>query len=452
MNASKATVVLGIIAVAAICLSSGRAADERRKGEDRVRVVRRDWAAPGRPARPGRTERYARGRLLLKIRPDASLLHARNLLAAYGLKETRRMGQIGVVEAAVPGNVEVEEAVAALRRNPDIEYAEPDFRTRLDTTPNDEYFSRQYALYNAGNKLNLPGSPTGKSRADVHATAAWEETKGAAEVVIAVIDTGVDYDHPDLKAKVVSNGRNFITGEGDAADDHGHGTHVAGIIAADTNNGQGIAGVAWNCRVLPLKAIDKDGEGFYGPLIDAILWASDNGASVINMSLGGDESADALRDALRYAVNRKIVCVASAGNDGVDVDYPAAYDEYVLAVAATDYNDARPDWSSPGSQVDVAAPGVQILSTLPTWYWGPGSLPYGYADGTSQAAPHVAGLAALLKGLRPWLTAKEIMQVIRFTADDVNADGHPGADTFIGYGRVNMERALVPHKLEGSVR
>ena len=135
-----------------------------------------------------------------------------------------------------------------------------------------------------------------------------------------------------------------------------------------------------------------------------------------------------------------------------DVDYPAAYDEYVLAVAATDYNDARADFSSPGSQVDVAAPGVEILSTLPTWYWGPGSLPYGYADGTSQAAPHVAGLAALLKGLRPWLSAKEIMQVIRFTADDVNADGHPGADTFVGYGRVNMERAIVPYKLEGAAR
>lgn len=452
MNASKTVVVLGFVAVAAVCLSLGRAAEERRKSEDRVRVVRPGWSAPGRPARRGGAERYARGRILLKVRPEASPLRAQGLLAAYGLKEARRMEQIGVVEAAVPESVAVEEVVAALRRNPEVAYAEPDYQTRLNTTPNDEYFSRQYSLYNAGSKLNLPGSPTGKSRADIHATAAWEETKGSAEVVIAVVDTGVDYDHPDLKNKVISKGRDFVFGDDDATDDNGHGTHVAGIIAADTNNGQGIAGVAWNSRLLPLKAIDKEGSGFYSWLIDAILWASDNGASVINISLGGDESADALRDALRYAFNHNVVCVASAGNDGVDVDYPAAYDEYVLAVAATDYNDARPDWSSPGSQVDVAAPGVQILSTVPTWYWGPGSLPYGYADGTSQAAPHVSGLAALLKGLRPWLTAKEIMQVIRYTADDVNADGHPGPDKFVGYGRINMERALVPYKLEGAAR
>jgi len=452
MKKNKTAVVLGIVAVSTVCLTFSRAADERRKNEDRIRVVRRDWPAPGRPARPGEAERYAPGRLLLKVRPEASLLHKQGLLAAYGLKEARRLEQIGVVEAAVPGNVAIEEIVAALRRNPDVVYAEPDFRTHLHTTPNDEYFSRQYALYNAGSKLNLPGSPTGKSRADIHATAAWEETKGGADIVIAVIDTGVDYDHPDLLNKLVSKGRNFLAGDDDAADDNGHGTHVAGIIAADTNNGQGIAGVAWNSRILPLKTVDQEGSGFYGELIDAILWAADNGASVINMSLGGDESADSLRDALRYAFNRQVVCVASAGNDGLDVDYPAAYDEYVLAVAATDYNDARPEWSSPGSQVDVAAPGVQILSTVPTWFWGPGSLPYGYGDGTSQAAPHVSGLAALLKGLRPWLTAKEIMQVIRFTADDVNRDEHPGSDTFVGYGRINMERALVPYKLEEGAR
>lgn len=452
MNANKAIAVLGALALAAVCLSSGRAADERWKRGDIIRVARRGWPAPGLPARRAAADRYARDRLLLKIRPDAAVFRETGLLAAYGLKVVRRLDQIGVVEASIPAGIAVEEAVAALRRNPDVAYAEPDFKTHLDATPNDEYFSRQYALYNPGSQLNLPGSPTGKARADIHATAAWEETKGTADIVIAVVDTGIDFEHPDLKNKTVSRGRDFVNGDDDATDDNGHGTHVSGLIAADTNNGQGIAGVAWNSRVLPLKAIDKEGSGLYTWLIDAILWAADHGASVINLSVGGDDPADALRDALKYAVAREVVCVASAGNDGVDVDYPAAYDEYVLAVAATDYNDARPDWSSPGAAVDVAAPGVDILSTVPTWYWGPGSLPYGYADGTSAAAPHASGLAALLKGLRPWLTAREIMQVIRYTADDVNAAGHPGKDTFIGYGRINMERALVPYKLEGGAR
>ncbi len=452
MNANKTIAVLGVVAVAAVCMSLGRAAEERGKRADAIRVARRGWPAPGRPARRAAAGRYAGDRLLLKIRPDASPLRARGLLAAYGLKETRRQEQIGVIEAKIPPGIAVEEAVAALRRNPDVAYAEPDYKTHLETTPNDEYFSRQYALYNAGNKLNIPGSPTGKARADIHATAAWEVTKGDAGIIIAIVDTGIDFDHPDLGNKTVSRGRDFVAGDDDATDDNGHGTHVSGIIAADTNNGQGIAGVAWNCRILPLKAMDKEGSGLYSWLIDAILWAADHGASVVNLSLGGDDSSDALQDALRYAFNREVVCVAAAGNDGVDVDYPAAYDDYVLAVAATDYNDARPDWSSPGAAVDVAAPGVDILSTVPTWYWGPGSLPYGYADGTSAAAPHAAGLAALLKGLRPWLSAREVMQVIRYTADDVNADARPGKDTFIGYGRINMERALVPYKLEGGAR
>lgn len=452
MNAKKTAVILGIAGLAAAFLSPGRGAEERRKAADGVRVVRKDWRAPGRGARRGAPERYARGRLLLKIRPEASALSAPGLLAAYGLREARRIDRIGVIEALVPEGTAVEDVVSALRINPDVAYAEPDFRTRVNETPNDEYFRRQYALYNAGGTLSLPGSPAGKARADIHATAAWEETKGGADIVVAVIDSGIDFEHPELKNKAVSRGRNFISGDDDATDDNGHGTHVAGIIAAATNNGQGIAGVAWDSRILPLKAVDEQGDGFYSWLIDAILWAADNGASVINMSLGGDDPADALRDALKYAYERGVVCVASAGNDGVDVDYPAAYGAYVLAVAATDYNDACPDWSSPGAEVDVAAPGIQILSTVPTWYWGPGSLPYGYADGTSQAAPHVAGLAALLKGLRPWLTAKEIMQVIRFTADDVNADGHKGPDEIVGYGRINMERALVPYKIEGSAR
>jgi subtilisin family serine protease len=139
--------------------------------------------------------------------------------------------------------------------------------------------------------------------------------------------------------------------------------------------------------------------------------------------------------------------VASAGNDDDFVYYPAAYDEYCIAVAATDYNDERPEWSNFGPEVDVAAPGIRIISCVPTWFWGPGSYPYGYAGGTSQAAPHVAGLAALIKDLKPWLRVDEIIDIIRYTAEDVNSATSPGLDEFIGYGRINMDTALVPIKL-----
>ncbi|MFQ6038324.1 MAG: S8 family serine peptidase, partial [Candidatus Aminicenantales bacterium] len=150
------------------------------------------------------------------------------------------------------------------------------------------------------------------------------------------------------------------------------------------------------------------------------------------------------------AFDKGLVCVASAGNESAAVLYPAAYEAYCLAVAATDYDDLRPTWSNFGPEVDVAAPGVRIVSCVPTWYWGEGSIPYGFLGGTSTAAPHVAGMAALIKSLKPWLEPEDIMDVIRFSADDVNAGEYPGKDEFIGYGRINMEKALIPIKIKTS--
>jgi subtilisin family serine protease len=193
--------------------------------------------------------------------------------------------------------------------------------------------------------------------------------------------------------------------------------------------------------------MDAEGLGFYDELIDGIIWAADNGAKVINVSAGGDADDPALKSACQYAFEKNVVVVAAGGNDGISVVYPAAYDDYVIAVAATDYNDAYASFSNPGPQIDVAAPGVWILGPVPQWYAGPGFEPYIFGTGTSAAAPHVAGLAALLVSIKPWLSAKQIMNIIRYTADDVNKAQHSGKDDFIGYGRINMERALVPYKL-----
>jgi len=404
----------------------------------------------GRPVR-GQAPRFAADRVVVKFKSDVSAELAAAVVSAYGAREIGKIEAIGVRQIQIPSRLSVEEMIFALEQNPDVEYAEPDYVCRISDTPNDPYFKNQYALNNSGQEIGT-GGPKGKANADIRAATAWGETKGSVETVIAIIDTGVDLLHPDINNKIKSAGRDFANDDFDATDDNGHGTHVAGIAAADTNNNIGVAGVAWDCLILPVKATDEEGEGFYSWMIDGITWATDNGADVINISLGGDSSSNSLRDALKYAHDRGVVVCASAGNDGSSVLYPAAYDAYCLAVAATDYNDTRTAWSNFGSQIDVAAPGERVLSLVPTWYpekvWlDPGAIPYGYGGGTSMASPHVAGLAALIKSLKPWLEAEEIMNVIRYSADDINSAQHKGKDEYIGYGRINMDKALVPIKI-----
>ena len=447
--------ILGLAALILVLIASGY-------GLQKVRQERNKegQAQPARPSihrvvgslndgLPFRTQgpRYAPDQILVRFKPNVSTQLMSATLAAYETEEIKRIPRLSLYRVKIPDWATVEEMAQAMSRNPDVLYAGPNYIARITATPNDPFFRYQYALNNTGQDIGAPGSPSGKAKADIRATLGWEETKGAAETIIAILDSGVDFDHPDIRNKVVSHGRDFANDDWDATDDNGHGTYVAGIAAADTNNDEGIAGVAWNCRILPVKVTDAEGSAWYDDLIDGILWAADNGAQVINMSLGGDAADDTLRDALRYAYEKGVVIAASAGNDNTAVFYPAAYDAYCLAVAATDYDDLRTSYSCFGPEVDVAAPGEAILSLVPTWYWGPDYLPYAFGYGTSASAPHVAGLAALLKGLKPWLTAGDIMEVIRFSSDDVNSGEHSGRDDYIGYGRINMEKALVPIKL-----
>lgn len=401
----------------------------------------------GQPFRPV-TPRYKEGEVLVKFKAGMTEANIETIITLYGSRRLKKIPRIDVHEVEVPRHLSVKEMVELLRLNPDVEFAEPNGYVRITVTPNDPLFKYQYALYNPGGSLLLPGSPQGKSRADIRASEAWEETKGAKEVLLGIVDSGVDLLHPDIMTKMRSSGRDFVNNDFDATDDHGHGTHVAGIAAAATNNNEGIAGVAWNCEILPLKVIDKEGSGLYSWVAEAIIWAADNKVDVINLSIGGDEPSQTLEQALRYAYEKNVVIIAAVGNDGGPVLYPAAYDNYCLAVAATDYNDTRPDWSNFGPEVDVAAPGVRVVSLVPRWYFGPDSFPYGYGSGTSMAAPHVAGLAALLKSLKPWLKAREIMDIIRYSCEDINALQNKGRDDFIGYGRINMEKALAPIKIK----
>lgn len=394
-------------------------------------------------------QEYASDRIMVKFKPMISEQAAAAVVQATDSQIIKKISQLNIFIIKTPQETPVEEMLYTFERNPDVEYAELDYKTHITITPNDILFEYQYSLSNQGQAIGIPGSPQGKNSADIKATAGWEETKGLEEVIIAIIDTGVDLKHPDLINKLYSDGYDFVNDDDEADDDHGHGTHVAGIAAAETDNNEGIAGVAWNCKIIPVKVMDAEGEGYYSWMISGIDYAVQQGADVINLSLGGDVDSANLKNILKAAYENDVFVVASAGNDNNPVLYPAAYDEYCLAVAASDYDDLRPEWSNFGPEVDVAAPGVRILSCVPTWFWGPGSLPYAFSTGTSMAAPHAAGLAALIKGIKTWLSPSDILNIIRYTSDDINQGEHPGKDDYIGFGRINMEKALVPIKITG---
>jgi thermitase len=397
----------------------------------------------------GAEARYVPGELLVKFRPRTPFSRISLTFGRVKAKIDTLLPGLDIYKVLLPEGESVEAAVASFSREPAVIFAEPNFIGRASTTPNDNLFKYQYALSNTGQEIgDVPGSPQGTAGADIKATLGWEETTGSEDVLIAVVDSGVDRVHPDLKNKIAGPGRDFVNDDADASDDYFHGTAVAGVAAAETNNNEGIAGVAWKARILPVKVLDAEGLGTAEHVADGIRWAADQGARVINVSLGFEEASWAVLTAVEYAFNKGAVLVAAAGSNGGAVEYPAAFSEFVLAVGATDYDDAVWALSNAGPEVDVAAPGVDVLSTIPTWVFGPSVIPYIRFSGTSIAAAHVSGLAALLLGLKPGLTAEQVMEIIRFTADDVNEASLPGKDALIGYGRINLEKALVPRVLE----
>jgi subtilisin family serine protease len=438
MNRHRKTTVRAAVllaAAAAVLLTAASFASHPSKAGLSQMTLRGVAASPAHP----------NNQILVKFRKNISSALQSSAIAAYHSRALTKIARLGVYVLEIPADATAEEMMVSLRQNPDVEYAEPNVLMRALVTPNDPLFKYQYALSNTGQTIgSVPGSPQGKASADIKAPTAWEETKGRADIVVAVVDSGVDMTHPDLKNKIKNSGKDFINNDNDATDDFWHGTFVAGIVGAQNDNGEGIAGVAWNCMILPVKVLDNMGVGTTDKVASGILWAADNGAAVINLSLGAETGTETLRAALKYAYDKGVVIVAAAGNGNGNVFYPAAYDTYVLSVAATDYNDARAEFSNYGARIDVAAPGVRILSTLPMWFFGPDLLPYGYGDGTSFAAPHVSGLAALIKGLKSWLTPAQIQDIIRFSADDVNSSQYLGKDEYLGYGRINMAKALVP--------
>lgn len=330
-----------------------------------------------------------------------------------------------------------EELIGRLRREYDLEIAEPNY-----------IFTKQNLLLSTVPEKEEPARPRQRVAAEgavpndeffqpyqwnlnqIYASQGWN-LSGGEDVTIAVLDTGVDPNHLDLKDKLLP-GFNAFDESDDVSDSHGHGTHVAGIAAALTNNVTGIAGVSWKSQILPVKVLNEKGEGSSFEVAKGIYWAVDHGADVINMSLGDYYDSEALHDAIRYAYEQDVVLITASGNDNVeDPMYPSRYDE-VLTVAAVDDTRNRAFFSNYGQHVDVAAPGEHIPSLFP-------DNNYTVMSGTSMAAPHVAGLAGLIRALRPDLTNQEVYDVITSTAEDLGTAGH---DPYYGFGEINIVAAL----------
>lgn len=350
--------------------------------------------------------------------PIASLASALPEDCPIELKET--VSRLGVHRLEVPAGRELE-VVRQLQQSPLVEWAEPNYLRGILQAPNDQLY-RQF-------QWNMRR---------IQAEQAWDITTGSPDVIVAVLDTGIDASHPDLAGKLMP-GYDFLNDDPNSADDSGHGTHNAGIIGAASNNGVGVAGIAWSTRIMPLKVLNSSGVGPDSVIARGIVHATDRGARVINMSLGSSTASQVLARAVRYAYDKGVLLVAAAGNtanlDNAPI-YPAAF-EQVLAVGATDEGDKACEFSQHHPYVGVSAPGVHIVST----FWrGAGYGGYVSASGTSSAAPHVSGLAALIWSVNPSLTNRQVRKILEETVDDL---GTPGKDPYYGTGRVNAYKALL---------
>lgn len=375
---------------------------------------------------------FARNEIIVKFRKNGHIHPKANgftgiksldkLAVKFAIKKCTRIFQ-NVYKLTFGVNADVYSVIHAYLNDPNVEYAEPNYIYKIAGKPDDPYYSKQWA------------------HQIIDSESAWNIEVGDSEVLVAVVDTGIDYTHEDLVANYVSLGYDWVNNDTDPMDDHGHGTHCAGIIAATTNNSIGIAGIA-QVKIMAEKVLCSGGYGYTDWVANGIIHATNSGANIISMSLGSPTYSELLHDAVKYAYNNGVLLVAAAGNSQTDKRfYPAGYDE-VVAVAATDISDNLAWFSNYGEWIEVAAPGVAIYSTLP-------NNTYGLMSGTSMACPHVAGEAALILSRFPTLTNEDLRFQLHWTTDDIGA---PGKDNNFGYGRINLRRAVEAFKPSKNVR
>ena len=382
------------------------------------------------PGLPLDTSSYDASSVVVRVQSGTDI----DALLQATLPGSRAVGNVQLVsdlyKIELPSDLDVQAALSALTSLPPVLYVQPNYHLALDQAvyPDDPGFAYLWGLQNTGQWGGVPD-------ADIDAPEAWGVTHGDSSVIVAVIDTGVDYLHPDLAANIWTNpgeiagdgidndgngfiddvhGWDFCNDDADPMDDHGHGTHVSGTIAAIGNNGIGVAGIAWNVKIMPIKTFSTGGTGNAFDAIQGLDYAVSMGARVSNNSY----QMYGMYDAIAAARQADHIFVSSAGNDGIDTDatphYPSGYElENIISVAATDQNDNLTSWSNYGATtVDLGAPGANIVSTLP-------GNDYGTMSGTSMASPHVTGVVALVRSVQPQWSATQVKNAILSTVDPV---------------------------------
>ncbi|MHC4387697.1 MAG: S8 family serine peptidase [Planctomycetota bacterium] len=351
----------------------------------------------------------------------------------------------GFKRIKVPAGKTAKEMVEVFTGETSVEYAELNYYAYALFVPDDTYYSYQWHLNDVTAGINVEP--------------AWDITAGDPNVIVAVLDTGVAYEDfanfqlaPDLANTLFTPGYDFVNNDEHANDDDGHGTHVAGTLAQSTHNSIGTAGIAFDCNIMPVKVLSRRGVGSYTDIADGIYFAADNGADIINMSLGGASDSTTLRNAVAYAYSQGVTIICAAGNEyeeGNTPSYPAAYDEYSIAVGATRFDRTRAYYSNAGSYLDLVAPGGDLYIDQngdgyddgilqQTFGTNPKDWGYWFYQGTSMAAPHVSGTAALLVSMG--VTGPDaVREALQNTARDL---GPAGWDQEYGWGLVDAYAAL----------
>jgi len=369
-------------------------------------------------------EEFVAGEVLVKWNEGASDSRRQSALVQIGHYVLAEVPRLRVSRLAVaPG-----QELALARRlvdHPLLAYAEPNYiahaHSNVTAYPDDPDWIKLWNIRR------------------VKVDQAWELSTGNTGLAVAVLDSGIDISHSDINANLLP-GYDFVNDDADPTDDYGHGTHVSGTLAARVNNGKGVAGVAPDVSIMPIKVLDENGSGTYLQIAEGILYAIDHGAVILNLSLGGGSSSTTMANAVDAAEAAGVLVVASAGNQGsTAVNYPARYDS-VLAIAATDHYDLWPAYSNRGAEVDLAAPGG--ISADQVWSTWPGG-GYDWEYGTSMSAAHVSGAAALVWDVNPSLTHIEVANILKQTTDQVGQfDFYGGRNDYLGSGRLNVHAAL----------
>jgi serine protease len=402
--------------------------------------------------------RYIPGEIIVKFKTGVREDAIANINSRHGASVfyRNRSRFAGFRRLRVPRRRKATEMLERYRKEPNVEYAELNYIAYTCWAPNDTYYPYQWHLDNpdyggirmedAWDFLIDQGLPPG----------------GSPDVIVAVVDTGVAYEDyssgrrgyylaPDLAATNFVQGYDFVAGDSHANDDHGHGTHVTGTIAQSTDNGLGVAGVAFNCSIMPVKVLNRYGSGTYADVADGIIFATDNGAHVINLSLGGSSPSTTLRNACAYAYQNGVTIVCAAGNNGEDrLRYPAAYNDYCIAVGATRYDETLSYYSNHGNGLDLVAPGGDLHAyqsddeyadgvLQQTFSYSTSNFGYWFYQGTSMATPHVSGVAALLISAGVAFEPNEVRVALQSTAEDL---GPEGWDETYGWGLVDAFAAL----------